>query len=84
MASTYMLLCNDASYYVGSTTSLRLRLQEHLDGKCPYTSLRLPIQLVWHEDYDTLQEAREREMQVKKWSRIKKEKLISGEWKRLS
>ena len=61
MAYTYILRCNDASYYVGSTTSLRLRLQEHLDGRCTYTRLRLPVQLVWHEDYETLQQARERE-----------------------
>ena len=81
MASAYILRCNDASYYVGSTSSLKLRIQEHLDGKCSYTSLRLPIELVWHGDYKTLQEAREREMQIKKWSRLKKEKLISGEWK---
>jgi putative endonuclease len=78
----YILECSDGSFYVGSTTNLKLRLQEHSEGKSSYTSAHLPVKLVYTEEYETLTEARQREMQLHKWSRIKKEKLINGEWSR--
>lgn len=83
MATTYILQCSDGSYYVGSTTNITLRAEEHNDGLCPYTCSRLPIRLVYSEEYETLNEARHREMQIKGWSRLKKEKLINGEWKKI-
>lgn len=82
MATTYILQCSDDSYYVGSTTNMTLRAKEHSEGSCPYTSSRLPVKLVYTEEYETLNEARHREMQIKGWSRLKKEKLINGEWKK--
>lgn len=81
-AYTYILQCSDGSYYVGSTSNLELRLKEHNDGQSSYTSAHLPVKLVYKEEYDTLTEARHREMQLHKWSRVKKEKLINGEWTR--
>lgn len=78
----YILECSDGSYYVGSTTNLKLRLQEHLEGKSSYTSAHLPVKLVYTEEYKTLTEARHREMQLHKWSRVKKKKLINGIWKK--
>ena len=36
--------------------------------------------LVYLEEYENLEVARRREKQIKGWSRIKKEKLIKGEW----
>lgn len=83
MSYVYILQCSDGSYYVGSTTNLQLRLQEHSKGKSSYTSAHLPVKLVYTEEYDDLTEARHREMQLHKWSRIKKEKLINGEWKKI-
>ena len=81
-AYTYILQCSDGSYYVGSISNLELRLKEHNDGQSSYTCAHLPVKLVYKEEYDTLTEARHREMQLHKWSRIKKEKLINGEWTR--
>lgn len=43
MSYVYILQCSDGSYYVGSTTNLQLRLQEHSDGKNSYTSAHLPV-----------------------------------------
>lgn len=83
MYYVYILLCSNGSYYVGSTSNLELRLKEHSKGKSSYTSAHLPVKLVYTEEYNDLTEARHREMQLHKWSRVKKEKLISGEWKKI-
>jgi predicted GIY-YIG superfamily endonuclease len=58
-------------------------MKEHSEGKSSYTSAHLPVKLVYTEEYETLTEARHREMQLHKWSRVKKEKLISGDWKKI-
>ncbi len=39
-----------------------------------------PGTVVYQEKFETFAEARAREAQVKRWSRIKKEKLIKGEY----
>jgi len=38
-----------------------------------------PIALVYSKEYETFSEARQRETQVKRWSRAKKEALVSGD-----
>lgn len=40
----YILQCNDLSYYTGSTTNLKERLSQHLQGLgANYTKDRLPV-----------------------------------------
>jgi putative endonuclease len=79
MAWMYILECNDGSYYVGSTNNLDLRFSQHQLGKgSRYTSARLPIQLVYYEEYDRVSDAYAREKQVQGWSRRKREALING------
>jgi putative endonuclease len=76
----YILKCSDGSYYVGSTTNLENREKIHNQGKgAAYTAKRRPVHLVYHERFNSLDEAVKRERQVKKWSRAKKEALIRGE-----
>jgi predicted GIY-YIG superfamily endonuclease len=76
---TYILRCSDGSYYVGHTDELARRMAEHETGAgTGYTAARQPIQLVWHEEFPTREEAKAAEMQIKKWSRRKKEALIDG------
>ena len=78
---TYMLRCADKSYYVGHTDDLERRMGEHLSGFFPgYTRKRLPVELVWSETFHSRYEALEAELQIKKWSRAKKEALIAGDW----
>jgi len=43
-----------------------------------YTATRLPVQLVWFEEFPTREEAKAAEAQIKNWSRKKKEALIAG------
>ena len=78
MAWMYILKCGDGSYYVGSTRSLDLRLSQHQSGKgSRYSSGRLPVELVYAEEYDSIMDAYAREKQVQSWSRAKREALIN-------
>ena len=45
-----------------------------------YTSKHPIKRLAYIEAHDNLEDARRRELQIKKWTRVKKEKLINGEW----
>jgi putative endonuclease len=76
----YILECNDGSYYIGSTIDLDARLEEHQRGEgANHTKKRLPVKLVYFEEYPRIDEAFLREKQVQGWSRKKKEALIHGE-----
>jgi putative endonuclease len=75
----YILECADGSYYTGSTTNLELRLEQHQNGEgANHTKKRLPVKLVYYEEYPRIDEAFYREKQVQGWSRKKKEALING------
>jgi putative endonuclease len=75
----YILECADRSYYTGSTTNLELRLRQHENGEgANHTKVRLPVKLVYFEEYDRIDQAFYREKQVQGWSRKKKEALING------
>ena len=83
-AWVYILRCADGTYYLGSTTDPRLRLGEHqagLSGK--YTSARRPVRLVFAAECTDIQEAYDRERQIKGWSRAKKEAVIAGNFEAL-
>jgi putative endonuclease len=76
----YILECADRSYYTGSTKYLELRLLQHQSGEgANHTKKRLPVQLVYFEEFDRIDKAFYREKQVQGWSRKKKEALIKGE-----
>ena len=76
----YILLCADRSLYVGYTTDLHNRKQLHDEGRGgQYTSTRLRVQLVYHESRRSLKAALERERQIKRWTRAKKEALIAAD-----
>ncbi len=75
----YILVCADGSYYTGSTTNLDLRLQQHQSGEgANHTQKRLPVELVYYEEFDRIDEAFYREKQIQGWSRKKKEALINN------
>ena len=76
----YILECADGSYYVGSTKNLERRISEHQQGLgAKYTSRRLPVKLVYGEEYDRVADAYAREKQVQGWRRAKREALINGD-----
>ena len=77
----YILLCNDGSYYTGSTIDLERRINQHQAGAgANHTKKRLPIKLVYYEVYPRIDMAFDREHQIKKWRREKKEALINGKF----
>ena len=79
MAWMYILECSDGTYYVGSTKDLEYRFSEHQQGKgAKYTSRRLPVRLVYSEEYERVVDAYAREKQVQNWSRSKRKALING------
>ncbi|MBQ5999548.1 MAG: GIY-YIG nuclease family protein [Treponema sp.] len=79
MAFVYILKCSDNSYYVGSTTNLSLRIEEHMHGEgANYTKTRLPVELVYYEECQSIETAFERERQIHGWSRKKREALINN------
>lgn len=76
---TYLLKCSDGTYYCGWTDSLEKRLKAHNSGKgSKYTRARLPVELVYYEEYETKQDAMSREWHIKRLSRSEKEKLIKS------
>ena len=80
----YILKCADGSYYTGSTTNLSLRVAQHRAGEGgAYTRRRLPVELVFSQEFQSEYEAFLRERQVKGWSRAKKEALIRGDYEEL-
>lgn len=77
----YILECEDGSYYTGMTWSPSGRWEQHMaGGGSAYTAEHKPKACVYLEEYESLDEARLREKQIKGWTRAKKQKLISGEW----
>jgi putative endonuclease len=81
---TYILLCRDGSYYVGSTQDLMRRISQHQNGTgAMHTALRLPVKLVYYETHHRVDSAYKRERQLHGWSRRKKEALIKGSIERL-
>ena len=75
----YILECSDGSYYTGSTNNLELRLQQHQNGEgANHTKKRLPIKLVYFEEFQRIDDAFYREKQIQGWSRKKKEALIEN------
>ncbi len=76
----YILECSDGSYYTGSTKNLEKRMREHQNGQgANHTRKRLPVTLVYVEEYLRIDHAFNREKQVQGWRREKKEALINGE-----
>ena len=82
MPFAYMLRCADGSYYVGSTrTKLEARIAEHNHHRfAGYTSARLPVTLVWSQEFQRITDAIAAERQIKGWNRAKKEALIAGDF----
>jgi predicted GIY-YIG superfamily endonuclease len=81
----YIIQCNDQSYYTGLTNDLVRRFEEHCKGiyETCYTFKRRPLKLTYYETIPFLQDAIDRERQIKGWSRAKKEALIKRDYHKL-
>ena len=76
----YILKCSDNTYYTGVTSNLSQRVFQHENGffqDC-YTFNRRPVLLVFYAEFTDITIAIQKEKQIKKWSKAKKEALILG------
>lgn len=78
----YILKCADNSLYVGITSDIERRVLEHNGGKYPeaYTHSRRPVELVFYQEFTDPNQAIYFEKKIKKWSRVKKQALIEGDF----
>ena len=78
----YILKCSDNTYYTGVTSNLNNRVNQHQSGiyKNSYTHQRRPVELVFYAEFTDITIAIEKEKQLKKWSKAKKEALINNEY----
>lgn len=75
----YILLTSGNTLYIGQTNNLEKRLEEHKNksGKsAKYLRMFSSFQLVYKEEYTTREEAMRREIELKSWTKAKKEVLI--------
>ena len=73
----YLARCKDDTIYTGYTLDLKSREIKHNKGEgAKYTRQRRPIKIIYWEEFKTMSKAMQREVQIKTWSRIEKEKLI--------
>jgi putative endonuclease len=80
MYYTYLAECADKTLYCGYTDDVKNREKVHNSGKgAKYTRSRLPVKIVYYEEFETKSEALKREHAIKKLTREEKEKLIKNE-----
>ena len=81
MPHVYILRCADGSYYVGSTRNLAARFHQHASGQgAVYTSRRLPVELLWSYEFESVTDAFAAEKRIQGWSRAKREALMRGDF----
>ena len=55
----------DGKLYIGYTTNLRNRIQEHNIGEVTSTKPRRPLELIFYEGYKSMEDAKRRECYLK-------------------
>ena len=79
MYYVYLLRCGDGTLYAGFTNDLARRLAAHNAGKgAKYTRSRLPVELVYWENFPNKSSALKREYAIKRLSRAEKLSLIQS------
>lgn len=77
MNYVYMIKDEKQNLYIGITNNPERRLGEHNNNRgANFTKDSKTFYIVFLEKHNMLADARKREVQIKKWSRSKKEKLI--------
>ena len=78
----------NGTLYVGVTSNLAQRLEQHRTGAVEGFSRRYSVyRLVWREEHDTMTSAIAREKTLKKWNRAWKLRLIeetNPDWRDLA
>ena len=73
----YVVECCDKTWYTGYTTDIVRRIKTHNAKKgAKYTRIRVPVKLIYFEEFETKSEAIRAESLFKKLTRSKKEEYI--------
>ena len=76
----YILRLSDNSLYTGITNDIKRRLEQHAKGNgSKYVRSRLPLKLVYSEKHNDRSSASKKELEIKKWSKKRKEELVGKE-----
>ena len=76
----YIIKCSDDLLYTGFTNNLERRFKEHQQGlnKNCFTYKRRPLQLIFYQEFNDVNQAIYFEKKIKKWSAKKKLALTKG------
>ena len=73
MYYVYILKCSDDLFYTGIATDVGHRVKVHESGKgSKYVCARLPVKVVYTEEFPDRSGASIREAEIKSWSRTEK------------
>lgn len=79
MFFVYILRTSSNTLYIGQTNNLEKRLREHKSKSkrsARYTRYFSSVSLIYSEEYQTRKEAMQREIELKKLTKVQKEELI--------
>lgn len=78
----YILKCSDGLTYTGVTNDISRRFDEHQKGlnKSCFTFERRPVELIFHQEFNDINQAIYFEKKIKKWSGKKKMALANGDY----
>lgn len=78
----YLLRCSDNLLYTGVTNNLERRFEEHNKGlnKSCFTYDRRPVELIFNQEFNQIEQAIYFEKKIKKWSSKKKWALAKGNY----
>jgi putative endonuclease len=80
MPFVYIVECADGSLYTGWAVDVEQRVKVHNAGRgARYTRLRGPVKLVYAEEQPDRVAAMKRELEIKRWPRARKLKLIGDQ-----
>jgi len=78
----YILKCSDGFLYTGITNNVERRFEEHQKGlnrNC-FTFKRKPLELIFNQVFNDVEQAIYFEKKIKKWSKGKKIALANGNY----
>ncbi len=75
----YIVECSNGTYYTGYTSNIEKRLKAHNKGQgAKYLRGKGPVRLVFTREYWYYKNALNAEREIKKYTRVQKEKLVKG------
>ncbi len=77
----YIAKTKSGHYYTGVSNDVSKRIDKHNSGKgSKFARMHSDFKLVYTSGAMSKSAALKREIQIKSWTKLKKEKLIRGDW----